>query len=452
MRAPLHELIGRLLLVRGGRVRLLLRKEAGGERLDVLNLLALLGRLTGGESRLLLGGQERRELVELLEQGLQVAVQVPLVVGLLGGAGDRPAATAPALAHLLGEGLGLQAHLVLVAGPALQALGRLVERLDRVVLEEQALEVLHDDAVAVVGLLRLVRGGRVVRGLDGGFEVGDDRFHVVPRQAAERLGRVGQELLLFALVEPVVGHEPEHGPEPAGHLLRLALELALGGRLVRGDRAGDARGRVLGLAGQGTDGDPEDGRAAQSRATGGHNDSSSITPDAAGGFVRRERGRSGRRQDSWREGRDPDTDVHWIIGQSPARCNHKSWPMRQLLLRRPRFLITAPWGRAGQTSLVFVSNCVIFCHCLAALRKDLFPVGHFGTFSDTPVARDALLRPLVPRLRLGTHGLAGSACPRTARRSLAGTSFPGGAWERGAGGRHPKHLCFRCQTGSFWLT
>ena len=73
--------------------------------------------------------------------------------------------------------------------------------------------------------------------------------------------------------------------------------------------------------------------------------------------------------------------------------------------------------------------------------------------------------PLVPRPRLGTHGSASSACrTKTARRGLAGTAFPGGAWERAVITteldilRHPrlgrvaKHLFWQCQIVSFRVT
>ena len=228
-----------------------------------------------------------------------------------------PAAAGPAVAHLLGQGRRFEPAFVLVAcAPRSSRSAAWSSVLIVSYLSSRPFRFLTTSRCLVVGLLGLVGRGLFVRGLDRRFEVGDDRFHVVLGEPAERLGRVRQELLLFALVEPVVGEEAEHGPEPAGDLLGLALEPALGLGLVRRDRTGRT-GRGLDLGRQ--------RRAASARTVrvgqrGGHGNSSSDGPAGrrVGGTNEAERARL----DVRREGEAPANSL--LVSVNVGRMQSQS--------------------------------------------------------------------------------------------------------------------------------
>ena len=298
-----EEVLRGLFLVRSGRVRIILIEQLGRQLLPVVDSLALLDCFARGKPFLLFGRQERRQHFELLEERFQIAIQIPLVVCLFGVRRHGAAAPATIVLHLLGESERFDPQFILIASAAFQALGGLVERLDRVVLEQQSLQVLDHHAMALVGLLGFIRRGLVVRRLDRGFEMSDDRFHLVLGETIQRLGRVGEEFLLFALVQMMIGQEAEHRPQPASNLLGLALDPALGIGLIGGNRPA-SRDRLLSKSG---DGNRERGASDKGQATRRHGNSSSVGPERRQ-LDRKELKRIGRWQDT-RRGRDPDSNV-----------------------------------------------------------------------------------------------------------------------------------------------
>ena len=315
-----QQVLGGGRLVRVGGVRFVAAQVLGGEQLNVEDLLALFANLRGGQAGFLFVVQQRREFFHQLEERLEIPLQIALTVGLISRAFDDAASARAALALLDGQRAGQQHHLILFLAGPFQPLGRLVERLDGVVLQEQSLEALHHVAVLVVGLFGLDGGGFLVGGLDGGFEVGDHRLHLGLREFVQRAGGLGEQLLLLALVQAMVGHEAEHRAQALGDLVGLGLDPALlfrrrGGRPVRFG----GRDFFIGPGGQHEQGSAQQGGAPGGVTTDSEHADSSGTPGLGGGADWRARTSSGK---SFRRER--------AVGEANTQPSHYSTTFRRM--------------------------------------------------------------------------------------------------------------------------
>jgi hypothetical protein len=179
----------------------------------------------------LVRGEFRLQPGRLADEPGQFAPHVGLRVGQLLAVVDVP--LGPGGAGELVAGGRFQVQVVLVAGHAVQLLGRVVERLQHVEAGQHPAEGRDHLAVLVVGGLLLGGGGLLVRRLHRLVQVVEDGRHLPLAQAGHLVGHLLEQLVLGRRVELLELRHPQGGGQPAGGGLGVGHGLLLGHLLGR---------------------------------------------------------------------------------------------------------------------------------------------------------------------------------------------------------------------------
>ena len=171
---------------------------------------------------LLIGRQAVADGTQLLQQGGEIALHKTLIASQpFGAKGCRRGVAGETTTQDLGRELNvLNVQVELIAGHFLEALGRLVEVLHRVVAGEQFPEGNDDLLMPALGFLEMGRLRLAVR-LAGGFQGGEDANHLLLAEAGQDARRLVEQLLFGRLVQTVVVEDANHGLETADQVVGL---------------------------------------------------------------------------------------------------------------------------------------------------------------------------------------------------------------------------------------